>query len=361
VRLRNTLGCDSLLKVTQTVYAPSPMKINLTISKPINCNGGDDGGVKISSVQNAPSRYQILWSNGGKADQIDSIKAGVYTVVVTDSAGCSVKDSISLTEPPPIRLVAVGIAPPCFTDNRGTIRLDSIIGGTAPFTLIFQNNRSPITTLPRRLDSVRLGFQPLQVVDSKGCRTQTSAEVPEAPDRSIELGSDRRILLGDSTLLSGFLNFIPKSQQWTWTPKDSSIRCSTCLTTIAKPSETTIYRLVARDSVGCEVIDQIVIQVDKPRNVFIPTTFSPNNDLVNDNFTIFGDISVKRVQSFRIFNRWGNPVFERVDFPLNDESMGWDGSVKGTAMPPEVYVFVAVVEFVDGKVLIFKGSVTLMR
>jgi gliding motility-associated-like protein len=77
--------------------------------------------------------------------------------------------------------------------------------------------------------------------------------------------------------------------------------------------------------------------------------------------SIFGDISVKRVQSFRIFNRWGDPVFERVDFPLNDESMGWNGSVKGTAMPPDVYVFVAVVEFVDKKVLIFKGNVTLMR
>jgi gliding motility-associated-like protein len=361
LRLSNSLGCDSVLKVTQMVYAPSTMKINLTISKSISCNGNNDGSVKILSVQNAPSRYQILWSNGGKGDQIDNVKVGTYTVVVTDTAGCSVKDSIRLTEPLPIRLVATGIAPPCFTDNRGAIRLDSIINGTAPFTLIFQNNRSPIASLPRRLDSVRLGFQTLQVVDSKGCRAQTSAEVPEAPDRSIELGSDRRIILGDSTLLSGFLNFTPKSQQWTWTPKDSSIRCSTCLTTIAKPTETTIYRLVARDSVGCEVIDQIVIQVDKPRNVFIPTTFSPNNDLVNDNFTIFGDISVKRVQSFRIFNRWGDPVFERVDFPLNDESMGWNGSVKGTAMPPDVYVFVAVVEFVDKKVLIFKGNVTLMR
>ncbi len=361
IRLRNSLGCDSVLFIIRTTYVPSPMQIALTISKSISCNGNKDGTIKILSVQNAPSSYQILWNNGGKLNQIDSLRAGVYTVSITDSAGCSVKDSIRLTEPPAIIARAVGIAPRCYTDNRGTIRLDSIIGGVPPYTLIFQNNRSPITTLPRRLDSIRLGYHVLQIIDGKECHVQTEVEIPEAPDRSLELGSDRRIVLGDSTILSGFMNFTAKNLQWIWLPKDSSLRCATCLPTIVKPTETTTYRLLARDSLDCEVLDQIIIYVDKPRNVFIPTTFSPNNDLVNDHFTIFGDVSVKRVQSFKIFNRWGDPVFDRIDFPLNDENLGWDGSVKGTAMPPDVYVFVAVVEFVDGKVLIFKGNVTLIR
>jgi gliding motility-associated-like protein len=358
--LRGSGGCDSVV-ITRTSYVPSAMIVALSIAKSISCNGGSDGAVKILNVQNTSATYQALWSNGGKTPQIDSLRVGIYSVVVTDSAGCSVSDSIRLTEPIANIARAVGIAPRCYTDNQGTIRLDSIIGGVPPYTLVFQNNRSPITILPRRLDSIRLGYHVLQIIDGNNCRVQTEVEVPEAPDRSLELGSDRRIVLGDSTTLTGFMNFNPKNLQWTWTPKDSAIGCSTCLPALVKPNETTIYRLLARDSLGCEVSDQIIIYVDKPRNVFIPTTFSPNGDLTNDNFTIFGDRSVKRVQAFRIFNRWGDPVFTRLDFPLNDEAMGWDGTVRGLAMPPDVYTFVAKIEFVDGKVLIYKGGVTLIR
>ena len=357
---KNSSGCDSVV-ITQTTLVPNAIRLGLTISLSITCNGGNDGSIKLTSIQNGTPQYQVTWSNGAKGNQIDSLKAGIYTVFVTDSLGCQTKDSIRLTEPPPIVTTAKGIAPRCYTEGLGTIQIDAIQGGTAPYTLIFQNNRFPIPTLPRRIDSIRLGFHVLQIIDGRSCRGQVSVEIPEAPDRSLELGSDRTILLGDSTILMGFTNFIPKSRQWTWTPKDSSVRCSTCFPTSAKPTETTTYTLLLKDSLGCEVSDRIVITVNKPRHVFIPTTFSPNNDLINDYFTIFGDISVKKVQSFKIFNRWGDAIFDRTDFPLNIETQGWDGSAKGTTMPPDVYIYVAVVEFIDGKVVVYRGDITLVR
>ncbi len=358
--LRNSRGCDSVV-ITQTRFVPSTMRIVLTVSQSISCNGGSNGSVKISSTQNVTPQYVALWSNGSKGPQIDSLRVGTYTVVVTDSAGCSVQDSIRLTEPPPIVVKATGIAPRCYNESLGGFKIDSIQGGTAPYIFIFKNMRFAIPVLPFKVDSVRLGFPTFQIVDNKGCNVQTTVEIPEAPDRSLELGSNRAIVLGDSTLLTGFMNFRPKNLQWTWTPKDSSIQCSTCFPTYVKPTESTVYKLVARDSAGCSIDDQITITVNKPRHVFIPTTFSPNNDLVNDRFTIFGDKSVRRVQSFKIFNRWGNPIFDQNDVPLNDELSGWDGSVRGVAMPPDVYVFVVVVEFLDGKILLYKGEVTLIR
>ena len=255
----------------------------------------------------------------------------------------------------------MGIAPRCYNESLGGFKIDSIQSGTAPYVLFLKNMRFVISALPFKIDSVRLGFPTFQIVDNKGCNVQTTVEIPEAPDRSLELGSNRTIILGDSTLLTGFMNFRPKNLQWTWTPKDSTIRCATCLPTYVKPTESTVYKLVALDSVGCSIDDQITITVNKPRHVFIPTTFSPNNDLVNDRFTIFGDKSVRRVQSFKIFNRWGNPIFDQTDVPLNDELSGWNGSVRGVTMPPDVYIYVVVVEFVDGKVVLYKGEVTLIR
>jgi CHU_C Type IX secretion signal domain len=67
------------------------------------------------------------------------------------------------------------------------------------------------------------------------------------------------------------------------------------------------------------------------------------------------------VQSFKIFNRWGDAIFDRLDMPLNIETEGWNGWAKGTAMPPDVYIYVAVVEFIDGKVVLYRGDITLMR
>ena len=187
------------------------MRIVLTVSESISCNGGTNGSVRILNVQNAPPQYVATWSNGGKGPQIDSLRVGMYVVVVMDSAGCEARDSIRLTEPPPIVVKATGIAPRCYNESLGGFKIDSIQGGTAPYTLLFRNMRSVISALPFKIDSVRLGFPTFQIVDNKGCNMQATVEIPEAPDRSLELGSDRTILLGDSTLLAGFMNFRPKN------------------------------------------------------------------------------------------------------------------------------------------------------
>jgi len=59
---------------------------------------------------------------------------------------------------------------------------------------------------------------------------------------------------------------------------------------------------------------------------------------------------------FRIYNRWGQKVFES-----NDQSVGWDGTYKGVLQPMDVYAYVAEVEFVDGTKGSKKGDITLIR
>ncbi len=67
------------------------------------------------------------------------------------------------------------------------------------------------------------------------------------------------------------------------------------------------------------------------------------------------------IRSFRIFNRWGIPVFERDNFPPNQQSYGWDGKYNGNALQPDVYVFIAEVLCDNGTVIHSKGNVTLLR
>ncbi|MBK8706103.1 MAG: gliding motility-associated C-terminal domain-containing protein [Saprospiraceae bacterium] len=127
------------------------------------------------------------------------------------------------------------------------------------------------------------------------------------------------------------------------------------------PDETTHLAVIAADSNGCSAIDRLIINLLKPRKVFVPNAFSPNGDGANDILTIFGGPDVLLIRNFVIFDRWGNQVFGRQTFQPNDPTFGWDGNFKGRPMNTAVYAFLAEIEFVDGWVEIFEGDVVLMR
>ena len=103
------------------------------------------------------------------------------------------------------------------------------------------------------------------------------------------------------------------------------------------------------------------IFVNKPRNIFIPNAFSPNGDGFNDLFFPFGDKSAELVTYFKIFDRWGELVYETKNVNLNDSTAGWDGRMGGKAMNPGVFVYIIEIQFIDGVVKLFKGDVTILK
>ena len=62
-----------------------------------------------------------------------------------------------------------------------------------------------------------------------------------------------------------------------------------------------------------------------------------------------------------IFDRWGSLVWRAEGIALGDESLGWNGQVRGQPASPGVFVWKAVVEFVDGEREAFSGDVTVVR
>ncbi len=356
--LRGYRGCDSII-ITQTRLVLNNMKNVITVSKSISCNGLSDGALttNINSGGLLPFTYQ--WSNGSKGNSINNLKAGNYIVSITDADGCRLIDSMNINNPPPLSINAFGVSPPCFGDEIGSIRIASVGGGTAPYRFESKVASQNITVLPTVLSNIGLGTYSYKLIDSKGCTLDSTLKISPAMQLKVDVGADVTIQLGDSTKIEGVLNF--NNGFYKWTPKQGSIRCDTCISTIVSPSETTVYKLTVKDEFGCEVSDALTVFVDKNRPVFIPTTFSPNEDGVNDRFTVFSDGKVRRVQTMKIFNRWGSPVFENNDFLPNDENQGWDGRIRGIFLPPDVYVYFVRVEFVDGKVYQYQGDVTILK
>ncbi len=146
---------------------------------------------------------------------------------------------------------------------------------------------------------------------------------------------------------------------WSWTPADS-LSCADCPNPWAKPLRPTVYTPVITDQNSCTATGDVAVRVDRRRQLYAPNIFSPDGDGRNDRFLLFGR-AVAEVQYLRIFDRWGNQLFVNEHFQPNEESQGWDGSFRGQAMNPGVYIWQAAVKFIDGELEIFAGDVTIFR
>ena len=92
----------------------------------------------------------------------------------------------------------------------------------------------------------------------------------------------------------------------------------------------------------------------------MPNAFTPDGDGINDKLMVQGT-GIQIIKSFRIFNRWGELVFERTNFSPGDPSCAWDGTVRGKPASSDVFVYVCEVLCDAGYPGIFKGNVGLIK
>ena len=145
-----------------------------------------------------------------------------------------------------------------------------------------------------------------------------------------------------------------------WSPT-LGLSCMTCIDPIVSARENITYTVTATNAGNCSSQDKInIVMICKNANVFIPNTFSPNGDGINDIFYPRGN-GLGVIKSCRIFNRWGQIVFLKLDFNANDPSMGWDGKMNGIDMQSDVYVYIIEVFCINNEVQSFKGNVSLLR
>jgi gliding motility-associated-like protein len=148
--------------------------------------------------------------------------------------------------------------------------------------------------------------------------------------------------------------------KWKWTPNRFIDNANLAEPTmIARESIT--YTCVASNEGNCVTRDEVkVVVVCNNGNIFVPNTFSPNGDGNNDIFYPRGK-GVYTIKSLRIFNRWGEMVFEKSNFQANDMSAGWDGTYKGQKLASDAYVYSLEIMCDNSTTVPSKGSITLIR
>ncbi len=243
----------------------------------------------------------------------------------------------------------------CFGYNDGMIEITSFLSARNPVQ-VFLNGQRYLNTFT--FDLLKKGSYELVIRDADDCISDTiNINLDEPNPFFIDIGPDITTSPSKPVLLKekSNLNF----SKYSWIPP-SIFDCPNCAQSNANPSKDTQVSLIVEDENGCQSIDSLWIRIKKSSDYYVPNVFSPNGDNVNERFFISGSEDLI-IQWLKIYDRWGNLVFD-VNHPrINQPTDGWDGQFKNKPLNPSVYSYVFSIQLEGEQSKIISGDVTLMR
>ena len=299
----------------------------------------------------------IIGGNNSLSPIVDA--PGTYELIVTnDENGCSASATsiITLNDAEPTG-ADISILQPCFGETDGSISVNNVLGGIAPYAYSFDAINFNDSNEEQFLAPAAY---PVTIRDQTGCEWDTLIIIAPQPELIANLGPDLTVPLGCEIDLKAQINY-PLNQiaEVNWTPDFECL--DICIDTVLNLIEDQTYSVHVVDVNGCETRDSVSYFINKKRNIFIPNAFSPNGDGMNDLFMVNGGKDVAEIKTFRVFNRWGELILEYNNFPPNSFDYGWDGRLNGKDLNENVFVYLVEVLFVDGWVETYSGDVTLLR
>jgi hypothetical protein len=162
-------GC--IKKDTVEIMQPAVGLSIRAITKDLDCFGVATGGIDLT-VEGGTAGYTYSWSNGATTEDLSNIAAGIYSVIVTDSNLCFIKDTFEVKQPDArLELALKQVDVLCYGDSTGSIDL-SVTGGTKPYNYTWSNGAAI-----EDLSNVKAGVYAVLVTDDKGCSKEDSIEV----------------------------------------------------------------------------------------------------------------------------------------------------------------------------------------
>jgi gliding motility-associated-like protein len=251
----------------------------------------------------------------------------------------------------------------CTGDANGTITVNGQGGTVNIGNLEYSIDGGSNWQTGNIFTSLTAGDYRIQVRDENGCISDTLIPViPADTFYIVDITADTNIVYLDSMELLVELNDT-NSVMYSWSSLSNggTLLTDSSYSYFVAPIDAEQYEFVATNRFGCEVSHVVNVEVDKPRPASAPNGFTPNGDGVNDRFFVQGGEKVEEVMVLRVFDRWGELVYDGSSMTVNDETTGWDGTFRGQDSPAGPYVWYAEVKFKDGHIEVIKGDVTLLR
>lgn len=330
-------------------------ELDLGVSRKI-CNGDI-----VNITAEAPTATSILWSpsQGLNSTNTKIVQASpnadiVYTATVSDANGCVNSDSILVEVINEVQIHLDSLFNICIGEMITII--PSILAASdahiqyswLPENRFNNPNAESQTIMPRNAESYQL------IVSSGSCIPDTQSffvNVYQGP--SVFITAPEYVIAGQNFEVSA--EAIGASiYNWQYDENNLLGYESSIIAQIFQP---TTFTVNVTDENNCSATQFRIVKVidNCGDNIFIPNAFTPNGDEINDKLCI-RSLELEGIKIFRIFNRWGELVFETTD--LNH---CWDGYYKGKIVNPDVYVYYAEGICTNGQNKLIKGNVTVLR
>lgn len=309
----------------------------------IHCTAGS-----ISQQLSAGQGYvSYRWSTGEVGRQIEVSEPGLYWVEAAHHCR-TIRDTIAIEQQPPL---ALGLP----TDTMACLDDEPLLLSAAPG---FDSYRWSTGDTGRELAVTAYGDYELEAEYSCG-RELATVRVSPPPELLLSLPERLEAPLGMAVALQPIVNR-PQEVSYFWRPAEG-LSCTGCPSPQASPEVSTLYELVVADKYGCTASAAVEVVVLPRQRIYVPNAFSPNGDGVNDRLFLYAGEEAARVIRFEVYNRWGGLVFSANNIPPNDPAAGWDGRRQERPAPAGLYAWETEVELLDGRRVVLKGEVVLVR
>lgn len=358
---------DSICLITDTAFLTIEVTPTIQLDNIPAVELCDPDTVSLSA-NSFGTADEFIWStnsdfsdtlNGNLSDsvvEVYSTSSGYYYVMASNP-GCSVIDSVEVVFTS-AALLLQGDTTICVGD-------ESVIAATSqdpnitfsnfqwsPDSIIVSGDgTSSIVATPSSTQWVYVTAEA-----SNGCIINDSILVQVSNISSSTVNaftSDDEVPVGSTVTLTAEPN---GSYIYSWTPPDN-LTDPNGQTTDALVNETTTYQVQISDGICTKsafiTVKAFTFICEEPF-VYVPNAFTPDGD--GDNDIMFVRSSIVEELIFRIYNRWGELVFETSD--INE---GWDGTFKGKLSDPDVYDYYLEGFCIDGQEFLIQGNITLIR
>jgi len=349
----DTNGCSSTSSGVTVTANPLPGLPTITASGPTTlCQGGS-----VTLTSSYPTGN--LWSTGSSNASIVVNTSGTYTVVNTNSFGCSsAPASIAVTvNPNPLVDISSLVIDSAFCGlSSGAISGVTVSSGTSPYVYTWYDATGNVAGNGSSLSNLSAGTYYLVVTDNNGC-ADTTGNLVVPGTNGVQVNLTATPLSGYAPLNVEFTATTTQAvSQYYWDMTSTGYTTSTDTTSFLYTSAGSYdVTVTVTDNNGCTDSDTITILVDEEITIEVPNVFTPNGDGSNDLFLInTTGIDYLKVS---IYDRWG--VLVAVVEGVN---AGWDGrATNGMRAVDGTYYFVLDCITYQGAAINKTGFVTLLH
>ena len=337
VSVTDVNGCSETTNiVVPDATGPS---VNVVSSTDVSCFGVNDGSATVEAIGGA-TPYTYQWSpTGGNNASATNLSGGNYEVLVSDANGCLGFTYLTIDEANEIIINSTVVDEDCGADNGGIFAFAS--GGAGGLTYLWSPGGQTSTSLV----NLENGNYSLTVTDFDGCTATENYTIsviydpnnPNNPDLSISPDTAIYLFTGEQQQISvsGALNY-------TWSPS-AGLSCDDCPNPLVSAFAETYYTVTGYNADNCYDTAYIHILIKVPcADMFVPNSFSPNGDGLNDELRVLG--SCINNYEYSVFDRWGKRIFY---MDSESEIQSWNGKINGEPVMVGNYPYIFKAQFYD--------------